>query len=126
LALTGIAGGHDRALAAVACGVGVIALVLFLMIERRRGPAAMVPLELFRSHRFVGTLTATSAMTFGMYGVLFLVPLVWQSGGIFAAGPAGIALTPMAGVFFVVSNASGRLVESLGARVLISGGTALI
>ena len=33
---------------------------------------------------------------------------------------------PMAAVFFVVSNASGRLVESLGARVLISGGTALI
>jgi MFS family permease len=126
LALTGIAGGHDRALAAVACGVGVIALVLFLMIERRRGSAAMVPLELFRSHRFVGTLTATSAMTFGMYGVLFLVPLVWQSGGIFAAGTAGIALTPMAGVFFVVSNASGRLVESLGARMLISGGTAVI
>ena len=83
-------------------------------------------LEMFRSHRFVGTLTATSAMTFGMYGVLFLVPLVWQSGGIFAAGTAGIALTPMAGVFFVVSNASGRLVEALGARVLISGGTGLI
>jgi MFS transporter, DHA2 family, methylenomycin A resistance protein len=99
LALTGIAGAHDHALAAVACGVGVIALVLFLIIERRRGSAAMVPLELFRSHRFVGTLTATSAMTFGMYGVLFLVPLVWQSGGIFAAGMAGIALMPMAGVF---------------------------
>ena len=82
LALTGIAGAHDHTLAAMACGVGVIALVLFLVIEHRRGPAAMVPLELFRSHRFVGTLTATSAMTFGMYGVLFLVPLVWQSGGI--------------------------------------------
>jgi MFS transporter, DHA2 family, methylenomycin A resistance protein len=126
LALTGIAGAHDHALAAVACGVGVIALVLFLIIERRRGSAAMVPLELFRSPRFVGTLTATSAMTFGVYGVLFLVPLVWQSGGIFAAGMAGIALMPMAGVFFVVSNASGRLVELLGARVLISGGTAII
>lgn len=35
-------------------------------------------------------------------------------------------LMPMAGVFFVVSNASGRLVELLGARVLISGGSALI
>ena len=126
LALTGIAGAHDHALAAVACGVGVIALVLFVLIERRRGSAAMVPLELFRSHRLAGTLTATSAMTFGMYGVLFLVPLVWQSGGVFAAGTAGIALMPMAAVFFVLSNASGRLVESIGARVLISGGTALI
>ena len=126
LALTGIAGAHDRALAAIAGGVGVIALMGFVLIEHRRGPAAMVPLELFGSPRFVGTLTATSAMTFGMYGVLFLVPLVWQSGGVFAAGTAGIALMPMAGVFFVVSNASGRLLESIGARVLISGGTALI
>ncbi len=126
LALTGIAGAHDRALAAIAGGVGVIALVGFVLIEHRRGPAAMVPLELFGSPRFVGTLTATSAMTFGMYGVLFLVPLVWQSGAVFAAGTAGIALMPMAGVFFVVSNASGRLLESIGARVLISGGTALI
>jgi hypothetical protein len=126
LALTGIAGAHDHALAAVACGVGVMAVMLFVMIEHRRGAAAMVPLALFDSHPFVGTLVATSAMTFGMYGVLFLVPLVWQSGGTFAAGTAGMALVPMAGVFFLVSNGSGRLVAALGARVLIAGGTALI
>jgi MFS transporter, DHA2 family, methylenomycin A resistance protein len=65
-------------------------------------------------------------MTFGMYGVLFLVPLVWQAGGALAAGGAGLGLVPMAAVFFVVSNITGRVTERLGARIMIAGGTALI
>jgi EmrB/QacA subfamily drug resistance transporter len=126
LALAGIEAGHDRIVAAAALAASMITLVLFLTVERRRGDAAMVLLDLFRSRRFDGTLIATASMTFGMYGVLFLVPLVWQRTGLFHAGAAGIALVPMAGIFFVVSNASGRFVEYLGARVLISCGTGLI
>jgi len=65
-------------------------------------------------------------MTFGMYGVLFLVPLILQANGALAAGKAGLALVPMAAVFFVLSNASGWLSERLSARAMIGGGTALI
>ena len=43
----------------------------------------------------------------------------------FEAGAAGIALVPMAAVFFVVSNLSGRLAETVGTRAMIGGGTAL-
>jgi MFS family permease len=100
--------------------------LLFLRAEQWRGPDAMVPLDLFQARRFVGALTATSAMTFGMYGVLFLVPLVWQASGSVRAGMAGLALVPLAVVFFVLSNMSGRLAERLGERMMIGGGTALI
>jgi DHA2 family methylenomycin A resistance protein-like MFS transporter len=126
LTLAGIEAAHRRDVANAAVVVAPIMLLLFLAVERRRGDAAMVPLDLFRSRRFDGALVATSTMTFGMYGVLFLIPLVWQRTGMFDAGSAGIALVPMAGVFFVVSNASGRLVDRVGARGLIAGGTALI
>ena len=85
-----------------------------------------MPLDLFRSRRLIGALTATSVMTFGMYGVLFLVPLVLQASGALPARTAGLALVPMAGVFFVLSNASGRIAESLGVRSMIGAGTALI
>ena len=126
LAVAGIEAAHYPDMALAAFAVALVALILFLATERRRGDAAMVPLDMFRSRRFNGTLAATATMTFGMYGVLFLIPLVWQHTGTFSAISAGVALVPMAGVFFVVSNASGRLVDYLGARVLIGGGTGLI
>ena len=126
LALAGIDAARDRAVAMGALLVAVVALVLFLRIERRRGAAAMVPLDLFRSRRFVGALTATTVMTFGMYGALFLVPLVLQAVGGLAARAAGLALLPMAGTFFVLSNFSGRLAERVGSRAMIGGGTATI
>lgn len=126
LALAGIEAAHAPDVALAAFAVALVALFVFLVMERRRGDAAMVPLDMFRSRRFNGGLAATAAMTFGMYGALFLIPLVWQRTGTFSAVSAGIALVPMAGVFFVVSNASGRLVDYLGTRALIGGGTALI
>jgi DHA2 family methylenomycin A resistance protein-like MFS transporter len=126
LALAGIDAARDRAVAGVALAAATIALPSFLFTERRRGPAAMLPLDLFISRRLIGALSATSAMTFGMYGLLFLVPLIWQTGGTVPASTAGLALMPMACTFFVLSNISGRLAERLGARVMISGGTALI
>jgi MFS transporter, DHA2 family, methylenomycin A resistance protein len=126
VALAGIELARNRPVAVAALVGGIIALLLFIATERRHGDAAMVPPDLFRSRRFVGTLTATSVMTFGMYGVLFLVPLAWQDSGMLPAGSAGLALVPMASVFFVLSNFSGRLSEYLGARAMIAWGTALI
>ncbi len=126
LALAGIDAARDAKVAVVALLTGTVACLLFRRTERRRGAEAMVPLDLFRSRRLVGALTATSVMTFGMYGVLFLVPLVLQASGALPARTAGLALVPMAGVFFVLSNASGRIAESLGVRSMIGGGTALI
>ncbi len=126
LALAGITAARERDVALVALGVAVVAFLLFVLTEHRRAAAAMVPLDVFRSRPFIGALTATAAMTFGMYGVLFLLPLVWQAGGALAARAAGMALVPMAGTFFLVSNLAGRVTERVGARAMIAGGTGLI
>lgn len=96
---------------------------MFIRIERRLGSAAMIPLDIFRVPAFSSAMTATAGMTFGMYGVLFLVPLTWQSDGPF--GP-GIALMPMALVFVLVSSFSGALTERFGRRTMTSGGVAVI
>jgi MFS family permease len=101
------------------------ALPLFLWAERRRGRAALVPLDLFRTPAFTGAITATAAMTFGMYGMIFLLPLVWQLDGHLSARAAGLALMPVSLVFFVVSTQSGRLAQRLGRRAMTAGGTAL-
>jgi DHA2 family methylenomycin A resistance protein-like MFS transporter len=65
-------------------------------------------------------------MTFGMYGVLFLLPLTWQSAGTLSAVHAGLALMPMALVFVVLSPFSGWLRERLGTRAVTAGGVAVI
>jgi MFS family permease len=65
-------------------------------------------------------------MTFGVYGVIFLVPLLWQSSGFLSPEMAGLALMPCALVFFLVAPQSGHLAQRFGVRAMITGGTALI
>lgn len=113
-------------IAAVALAAAALALTLFIRIERRLGTAALVPLDIFRIPRFRGAMTATAGMTFGMYGVLFLLPLTWQASGRLDAVTAGLALMPMALIFVAVSPVSGMLSNHLGVRFMTSGGVSII
>lgn len=88
---------------AIAGCVAIASFIGFVAIERRHGDAALVPLDLFRAGAFRGAIAATTGMTFGMYGVLFLLPLMWQSTGRLDSTGAGLALLPMALVFVAVS-----------------------
>lgn len=106
--------------------VAAAALGLFLRAEAKTGPAALVPLDIFATRGFRAAITATTGMTFGMYGALFLLPLAWQSAGRLGALGAGLALMPMAAVFVAVSPFSGALVERFGVRVITAGGVAII
>ena len=120
-------GGHGGGAAPlIALAVALVALAMFAVVERRRGEQALVPLFLFRRAPFRGAMAATSAMTFGIYGMIFLLPLVWQGGGVLDAEEAGLALLPCALVFFVVSPRTGALADRFGARALTAGGTGLI
>jgi EmrB/QacA subfamily drug resistance transporter len=112
--------------ALIACVVALACIVAFIVAEKRVGSAALVPLELFSSKPFTAASVATTAMTFGMYGVIFLLPLTWQSSRGLSATTAGIALIPMALVFVIVSPFSGRLTERLGARFTTAGGVAIV
>ena len=126
VALAAIAVRDEGWLWIVALGVAAIALSLFLRIERRRGQAALVPLDLFRIRAFSGGVTTTAAMTFGIYGMIFLIPLLWQSEDHLTPRDAGIALLSVSLAFFLVSTQSGRLSERMGARLMIAIGTGMI
>lgn len=112
--------------ALVACAIAVACIAAFIFTEKGTGRAALVPLELFASKPFAAASVATIAMTFGMYGVIFLLPLTWQSVRGLGATMAGIALIPMALVFVIVSPFSGRLTEKLGVRFMTAGGVAIV
>src|SRR5215475_3972407 len=112
--------------AIVALALAALSLGLFLKIEARRGDAALVPPDIFRAPAFRGAMVATTGMTFGMYGVLFLTPLTWQNAGMLGPIGAGVGLMPMAVVFMLVSPFSGALKGKFGTAALTGGGVAVI
>jgi EmrB/QacA subfamily drug resistance transporter len=113
-------------IAALSIVTAVISLAVFIRIERKKGAAALVPLDMFRIRRFRGAVTATAGMTFGMYGTLFLLPLTWQSTGRLDTTTAGLALMPMALVFVLISPFSGILTKKLGIQFMTGGGVLTI
>jgi len=126
LVFAGIAGHQGGSAWIAALVLSVLAVPCFLAIERRAGAAALVPLELFRNRSFCGAIAATAAMTFGIYGMIFLLPLVWQASGFLGPESAGVALLPCALVFFLVSPRSGHMAQRIGMRAMTAGGTAVI
>lgn len=126
LALAAIEAHRDIGVALGAFIVTLLALPLFIRVEARRGAGALVPLDLFRPPEFRGAVIATAGMTFGMYGVLFLLPLTWQESGRLGPVGAGIALLPMALLFVAISPASGALSGRFGPSLLTAGGVATI
>ncbi|MDR3415327.1 MAG: MFS transporter [Nevskia sp.] len=130
-----------QALAALALGGAVLGMIerevvpglvavctfgAFAAIERRLGAAAMVPMELLANGKLACALGVAAAMTFGMYGLIFLLPLTWLRGGVFDVAHCGLALLPMSLVFAGLSHRSGRWSARFGAARTMAAGMALI
>ncbi|HEY0753875.1 MAG TPA: MFS transporter [Ktedonobacteraceae bacterium] len=99
-----------------ALALGVLALVLFFFVEARTAQP-MVPLNLFRSHSFLGA----NLLTFLLYGALaaatYFIPfnLIQVQG--YTAAMAGAALTPFAVTMFLLSRLTGGLVRRFGSKL---------
>jgi EmrB/QacA subfamily drug resistance transporter len=102
-------------------GVALIAFVLFVWVEART-PGPLLPLQFLRRPVFSAALAAAGLMTFGMYALLFIMPLYFQT--IRGASPlmAGLQLLPMPVSFFVVSQFVGHLNNRLGPRIVMTVG----
>jgi len=104
-----------------AAAISAAGAIAFGIIEpRTRG--GLVPFELFRSRPFSASLAIAGLMTFGMYALLFLVPLYFQN--VRGEGPlmAGVRLLPLSIAFVGVSQLSGRIVPAIGMRAAMAAG----
>ena len=97
------------------------AAIAFVRVERGR-PGAMVPLDIFRNAPFNAALAIAGLMTFGMYSMLFLMPLYFQTITGASAFVAGLELLPVSITFVLVSQCSGALMHRFGARAMLVGG----
>lgn len=110
----------------VALGAGLIFSGLFLLVERRHGDKAMMPLALFGSRSFVG-LTLLTFLLYGALGGLFvLVPYVLIQAGGYTATQAGAALLPLPLVIAVASPGAGALAARVGPRWPLIAGPVIV
>ncbi len=104
---------------------GATALALFVVVERRSS-SPMLPLALFRSRTF----TLVNLLTLLLYGALgvflWLVPMTLIQASQYSATEAGAALLPLPILMFVLSRWSGGLVASVGARLPLTIGPAIV
>jgi len=96
---------------------GIVLLILFLIVEKRRGARAMIPLALFRSRTFAGANLLTLFLYAALSGLMFFLPfnLIQVQG--YSATEAGAALLPFVLTMFLLSRWAGGLVGRYGSRL---------
>ena len=109
----------------VAGAGGVLALVAFLLGERR-SPNPMLPLEIFSSRQF----SAANGVTFVVYaalsGFFFLLVAFLQIAMGYTPVEAGAASLPVTLLMLALSARSGALAQRIGARVPLTVGPLVI
>jgi EmrB/QacA subfamily drug resistance transporter len=108
-------------LVVIVAGIGVAALVGFVVIERR-SRAPMLPLEVFRSRQFTGANLTTFAVYAALGGAMFLLTLQLQISMGYSALEAGVSLLPLTVVMMLFSSRSGALAQRIGPRTQMTVG----
>ncbi|MEA2134312.1 MAG: hypothetical protein QOC68_2221 [Solirubrobacteraceae bacterium] len=103
---------------------GVVLLVLFGLWERR-APAPMLPLRFFRSRTFAATSGVSLAMSFGIFGSIFLLAQFFQTVWGYSPLEAGLRTLPWTGMPMLVAPIAGALSDRIGSRPLMAAGLGL-
>jgi predicted MFS family arabinose efflux permease len=124
LTLAAIEGPHWNAAVTSACvAIAIVAGAAFLMVEART-VGALLPLAILKRRGLAVAMAVASLMTFGMYGMLFLVPLYLQRQRGASVIAAGLELLSLSILYVIVSHRSGPLATRFGARAAMTGGMA--
>ncbi|EOM75314.1 DHA2 family efflux MFS transporter permease subunit [Rhodococcus rhodnii] len=108
-------------LAAIA---GLVAMVFFVVVERR-SPHALVPPSLFRSRVFTAANIVTLAVYAALGGVFFLLLMQLQIVAGYSPIAAGAATIPVTLLMLVLSARAGRWAQQHGPHLLMTIGPAI-
>ncbi|HEY7854722.1 MAG TPA: MDR family MFS transporter [Aquiluna sp.] len=106
---------------------GTIGLVSFILIERKMGDTALLPLKIFKEPTFARTQVMGFIIGIGMFGGMITLPLILQV--VYGASPteAGLLMLPMVAGLMTSSITSGKLMSKTGKyRIFFNVGTGLL
>ncbi|GAA1395373.1 MFS transporter [Catellatospora coxensis] len=102
--------------------VGLAGAIGFLLVERARAAAAMMPLRLFSSRVF-SVLNLYTVLTYGAFGGFFFLLVIYLQTGLgYDALEAGLATLPMTLLMLVGSELSGAMATKFGPRLQLTLG----
>lgn len=104
----------------------VVLLVVFYLIERRLGEAAMLDLSLFRIPTFNGVSMAALMWNSAVLGSLFLEISYLQNALGFTAWETGLRFLPMTLTIFVAGGIGGALTATISPKLLATTSGALM
>lgn len=113
-------GGFSAAVAAFG-GAGVLALVGFVLVERR-GRHPMLPPHLFASRQFTAANAVTLVVYAALSGMGLMLVLELQVGAGWTALQAGAAFVPLTVILMLLSGRAGGLSTRIGPRLPMSLG----
>ena len=109
--------------------IGVVFLVAFLWLQRRRermGRTPLLRLGIFRNRQFVAGFATDAVQSLLNAGMLFVMPLFLQVALGYDALTTGVALLPLSLATLVVSMSSARLSNRIAPRTLIQVGIVIL
>jgi predicted MFS family arabinose efflux permease len=106
--------------------IGGLALLSAFVGRERRAAEPMIDLRLLGRPRFLWGSIAGTIASFGLFGLLFVLPLYLQAVQGYNAIDTGVRLLPMMGGLVVGARASEKIGAKAGARPPIVGGLVLI
>ena len=111
----------------IAYALGVIGITSFIIIERKMGEDAILPLHIFKSRTFSLTTLLGVIVGMGMFGGMISLPLVLQIVYGATATEAGYLMIPMVMGLMVSSIMSGQITGKTGKyKIFMVLGTALM
>jgi EmrB/QacA subfamily drug resistance transporter len=103
-----------------------VALVGFLLIERRSGDSALVPQSVMQNRGFLAAGIATLLASAIFFAALLYLPQFMTKNLGFSAVGSGAGLLPMMGTFMITSFIAGRLYALLGPKLIVTLGALLL
>ena len=115
------------AVSAIALAIGFILLAGFVLVERRLGGKAMMPLTLFADNRCFSALNLMTFLLYGAFGgAMLLIPYVLIEAGGYSPVEAGLSLLPLSILLGIGSPLMGKLAVRIGPRLLVSIGPVVV